>query len=281
MRRGSASIGSANRMRVGAGAMRALYRQHLPAFLDRYGARLDPDERAIIEAVGRSSGAPFQTLQSPFSLIHIDYRLDNLLIDERASPPKISVVDWQSITLGSPLGDVAYFLGAGLVPEERRRAEADIVRAYHTRAGCGRYRRLSMGSVLGRLSARRVRRIFRHGHRVDDRAADAARRRDVHDDGAQTQPTRDRRRCARVPRLTATRLYAQFPADDRHCPTAEGRLCSADPRSFRRRRGLLPSRAYDRSEVRAGALSGRTRRDRAEGPQDGRQRVRLRYTTAE
>ncbi len=128
--------------RVGADAMRALYRQHLPAFLDRYGARLDPDERAIIEAVGRSSGAPFQTLQSPFSLIHIDYRLDNLLIDERARPPKISVVDWQSITLGSPLGDVAYFLGAGLVPEERRRAEADIVRAYHSAlaaAGIGGY----------------------------------------------------------------------------------------------------------------------------------------------
>ena len=77
----------------------------------------------------------FDELQSPFSLIHIDYRLDNLLIDERSKPAKISVVDWQSITLGSPLGDVAYFLGAGLLSEERRRSENDIVRAYHAKLG--------------------------------------------------------------------------------------------------------------------------------------------------
>ena len=120
---------------VGAEVTRALYRQHLPGFLNRYGARLAADEIAIIEAVGSSSGAPFEALPSPFSLIHIDYRLDNLLIDERTHPPKISVVDWQSITLGSPLGDVAYFLGAGLVPEERRRVEGDIVRAYHAKLG--------------------------------------------------------------------------------------------------------------------------------------------------
>ncbi len=121
--------------RTGTDTTRAFYQQNLPGFLDRYGSRLAADEIEIIEAVGRSTGAPFETLQSPFSLIHIDYRLDNLLIDERTTPAKISVVDWQSITLGSPLGDVAYFLGAGLVPEERRRVEADIVRAYHAALG--------------------------------------------------------------------------------------------------------------------------------------------------
>jgi aminoglycoside phosphotransferase (APT) family kinase protein len=41
------------------------------------------------------------------------------------------VVDWQSITLGSPLADVAYFLGAGLEPSARRAAEEAIVRDYH------------------------------------------------------------------------------------------------------------------------------------------------------
>ncbi len=120
---------------AGAEVMRTLYRQHLPGFLDRYGARLAEDEIAIIEAVGGSNGAPFDALPVPFSLIHIDYRLDNLLIDERSRPPGISVVDWQSITLGSPLGDVAYFLGAGLVPEVRRDVERDLVRAYHARLG--------------------------------------------------------------------------------------------------------------------------------------------------
>jgi hypothetical protein len=117
--------------RAGADTTRMLYGAQLPGFLARYGSKLATDEIEIIEQVAESSSVPFETLQSPFSLIHIDYRLDNLLIDESARPMKISVVDWQSITLGSPLSDVAYFLGAGLVSEDRRRAEVGIVRAYH------------------------------------------------------------------------------------------------------------------------------------------------------
>lgn len=113
-------------------AGRNLYRQLLPGFFDRYGHRLADDERAIIARVAESQrGPPFASLPSPFSLVHVDYRLDNLLIDHTAAPPRVAVVDWQSITLGSPLADVAYFLGAGLEPDARRAAEADIVAAYH------------------------------------------------------------------------------------------------------------------------------------------------------
>jgi aminoglycoside phosphotransferase (APT) family kinase protein len=60
----------------------------------------------------------------------VDYRLDNMLVDARTSPPLVTVVDWQSVKVGKPLNDVAYFLGAGLVPETRRHFERDIVRAY-------------------------------------------------------------------------------------------------------------------------------------------------------
>ena len=116
---------------AGADMTRMLYAAQLPGFLARYGAKLAADEIEIIERVAESKSVPFEGLPSPFSLIHIDYRLDNLLIDETVRPMKISVVDWQSITLGSPLGDVAYFLGAGLVSEDRRRVERDIVHAYH------------------------------------------------------------------------------------------------------------------------------------------------------
>ena len=47
-----------------------------------------------------------------------DYRLDNMLIDGSQSPPKVTVVDWQSLRLGPPMNDVAYFLGAGLLPAD-------------------------------------------------------------------------------------------------------------------------------------------------------------------
>jgi hypothetical protein len=110
-----------------------LYRGLLGPFLTRYGARLERDEAAIVERVGDAPRAPlFAPRERPFSLIHVDYRLDNLLIDERGSPPAVTVVDWQSVTLGPPLNDVAYFLGAGLLPAVRRGIEESIVRDYHT-----------------------------------------------------------------------------------------------------------------------------------------------------
>lgn len=121
---------------------RALYRAQLPGFLERFGAHLAPDEADLIARVADSKGPPFGQTDGPLALVHVDYRLDNLLIDEASEPPRIAAVDWQSITLGRPLSDVAYFLGAGLQPEDRRPAEEGIVRAYHEalrRAGVDDY----------------------------------------------------------------------------------------------------------------------------------------------
>ncbi|MDG2304265.1 MAG: phosphotransferase [Candidatus Binatia bacterium] len=131
--RGPEWLGEPSDMTIQMGRM--LYKTNLPGFLERYGARLAPDEVAIIEAVAESQGPPFQLLRDPWSLVHIDYRLDNLLIDAAQTPPRISVVDWQSVALGSPLSDVAYFLGAGLLAEDRRPVEEEIVRAYHGALG--------------------------------------------------------------------------------------------------------------------------------------------------
>jgi Phosphotransferase enzyme family len=112
--------------------MRGMYAQLLPGFLERYGARLADDEAKIISRVAASPACPlFAPIGDIFCLEHIDYRLDNMLIDERSTPPRVTVVDWQSVKIGKPLNDVAYFLGAGLLPEVRREVEQDIVRDYH------------------------------------------------------------------------------------------------------------------------------------------------------
>ncbi len=112
--------------------LRDMYRAQLPGFLDRYGARLAQDEQGIIARVAEADEAPlFAEFPEVFSLIHVDYRLDNLLIAPIDSGYQITVVDWQSITLGAPLNDVAYFMGAGLLPERRMACEQDVVRAYH------------------------------------------------------------------------------------------------------------------------------------------------------
>lgn len=113
-------------------AMRELYAQLLPPFLERYGRALEGDERRILSRVAESPACPlFSPFATPFCLEHVDYRLDNMLIDASGPEPRVTVVDWQSVRLGKPLNDVAYFLGAGLLPALRRDVEHDIVRAYH------------------------------------------------------------------------------------------------------------------------------------------------------
>ena len=44
--------------------------------------------------------------------------------------PPIAAVDWQTPGHGLGITDVSYFLGAGPVPEERRRIERDLVDEY-------------------------------------------------------------------------------------------------------------------------------------------------------
>ena len=80
------------------------------------------DSRAIIERVASSTGHPFNG--SARSLRADPCRLPARQPADRraASPPTVTVVDWQSVTVGQPLSDVAYFLGAGSCP--RRGAAA-------------------------------------------------------------------------------------------------------------------------------------------------------------
>lgn len=113
-------------------SMQELYAQLLVPFLDRYAANLADDEHRILAAVAEAPDCPlFEDVGEPFCLEHVDYRLDNMLIDASTAPPRVTVVDWQSVRIGKPLNDVAYFLGAGLHPEDRRPVERDIVATYH------------------------------------------------------------------------------------------------------------------------------------------------------
>ncbi|HEY7069073.1 MAG TPA: aminoglycoside phosphotransferase family protein [Acidimicrobiales bacterium] len=95
------------------------------------------------------------TPAEPWSLIHNDYRLDNLLFAPAdASLPPVTAVDWQSLSTGLPLRDLAFLLGTGLDPESRRAHERAIVSAYHATL-------LSLG-VTG-YDAERCWEDYRHG----------------------------------------------------------------------------------------------------------------------
>ena len=63
-----------------------------------------------LEAIGAAERCPlYEYPGEHFALEHYDFRLDNVLIDERQRPPTITTVDWQSVRVGKPLQDVAFF----------------------------------------------------------------------------------------------------------------------------------------------------------------------------
>ena len=69
----------------------------------------------------------------PWTLLHQDYRVDNLFFDPKNADEPVVVIDWQGIGRGPGIYDLCYFLGGSLTVEDRRANEASLVRAYHAR----------------------------------------------------------------------------------------------------------------------------------------------------
>ena len=64
-----------------------------------------------------------------FALLHGDYRLDNLLFDPDRT--RVSVVDWQTLGVGLPARDLAYFTATSLNSQLRAGIEEELVADYH------------------------------------------------------------------------------------------------------------------------------------------------------
>ncbi|WP_109527389.1 MULTISPECIES: phosphotransferase family protein [Nocardia] len=101
--------------------------------LDKIGDQLDAAERETLTAAMGLVTPWLLHDRERFSLMHGDYRLDNLLFDPAADA--VSVVDWQTMGVGLPARDLAYFLGTSLLPDARREHEADLVHRYHDALG--------------------------------------------------------------------------------------------------------------------------------------------------
>jgi aminoglycoside/choline kinase family phosphotransferase len=100
-------------------------------FRQRYADAVLPHVSVAGEALFTGMRAYLGGSASPATVVHGDYRLDNLLFSPGPATRLAGVVDWQTCALGPGVRDVAYFLGAGLDPAERARVEEAMVRDYH------------------------------------------------------------------------------------------------------------------------------------------------------
>ncbi|HEU4361108.1 MAG TPA: phosphotransferase [Mycobacterium sp.] len=116
----------------------ALLAQLYTGFADRYSAAITASHRTVCERLVAcfdeyltAEAAPGR----PQGLIHGDYRLDNLLFGQNGAERPLTVVDWQTVTWGPALTDLAYFLGCALPVADRRAHYEELLRAYHGALG--------------------------------------------------------------------------------------------------------------------------------------------------
>lgn len=99
----------------------------LDGFVERFGAHLRPEHVELFEQVQPKAGAWARSWQDPTVLQHGDFRTDNMLFGQGDGAAPLTVIDFQTLRLGPPGVDLAYFLGASLDVATRREVERDLV----------------------------------------------------------------------------------------------------------------------------------------------------------
>ncbi len=113
----------------GAEMIGLIMRDATDRFLERYDGRLSDDDTQLLDRIPEVLSRWILARPERVAPIHGDYRLDNLMFGAGDDP--IAAVDWQTVTLGLPARDLAYFLSTGLPPEVRRAHEDELVEEYH------------------------------------------------------------------------------------------------------------------------------------------------------
>ena len=130
-----------------------------PLFAERVVRRVCPEFEPIGERLARDFGALYARGEaSAATLVHGDFRSENLLFGDPDSDEAVVVLDWQLVGRGSGARDLAYFIGQSLDVPSRRALEADLLETYYrslTRAGVRGYtfEQLREDYALGLLMA--------------------------------------------------------------------------------------------------------------------------------
>jgi thiamine kinase-like enzyme len=98
-----------------------MYRDCIPRAGVHLGARF----------VDGLEGTLAQLTSAPTTLLHGDFRADNLFFDDSSAEQPVAIIDWQLCGRGRGAFDVAYLLCQSMRVEDRRRHEMSILRTWH------------------------------------------------------------------------------------------------------------------------------------------------------
>ena len=100
-------------------------------FRERFDGALEPEVMdAVMRLVPLADALMFDAPPQR-TVLHGDFRLDNVLFDAKGGAWKLATLDWQTVGRGCGTQDASYFLGAGLRENDRAAHEQDLLRTYH------------------------------------------------------------------------------------------------------------------------------------------------------
>lgn len=114
---------------------RRLFELTWPMFVNRYGHDIPREHLGAAErAITRFDDVITRFAQAPQTLVHGDFRLDNLLFSVSEFDPDgrdAYVIDWQLAARGRGPYDLAFFMAGSLTPNQRRLHERAVIERYH------------------------------------------------------------------------------------------------------------------------------------------------------
>jgi hypothetical protein len=100
--------------------------------VESHGAALPPALLRLGERLGERALAALSELAGPpHTIVHGDYRLDNLFFGDAHGDAPLTVADWQLTTRGRGVFDIAFFLSGNLSPVDRKAHELRLLRIWH------------------------------------------------------------------------------------------------------------------------------------------------------
>jgi hypothetical protein len=114
--------------------VRAMYLRARARFEANHGHRLTDEVRRLADWLDEGViELADRVCESPYTLIHGDFRMDNLFFTAAGPESDIIFTDWQVSAQGPGVYDVAYFFTSCLSPEVDRDTELELLRRYHQR----------------------------------------------------------------------------------------------------------------------------------------------------
>ena len=110
----------------------AIFRPGVQPTIDNFPDYFSGVRADVIKKIAEQFSELFlKGLGGPQTVIHGDYRTDNMFLLDRAGEPDIIAFDWQNTTGGSGTHDIAYFCSQSADPEFHGELQLNALRRYH------------------------------------------------------------------------------------------------------------------------------------------------------